>query len=57
MADHLANYAMDHRLSSQVLHPTARDGLARDVFKQNHMVNLRGPMGIGHCCYRIMVVL
>lgn len=27
------------------------NGLVRDVFKQNHMVNLRGPMGIGHCRY------
>uniref|UniRef100_K3WBA6 Amidophosphoribosyltransferase n=1 Tax=Globisporangium ultimum (strain ATCC 200006 / CBS 805.95 / DAOM BR144) TaxID=431595 RepID=K3WBA6_GLOUD len=27
------------------------NGLARDVFKQNHMIGLRGPMGIGHCRY------
>lgn len=27
------------------------NGLVRDVFKQNHMLNLRGPMGIGHCRY------
>ncbi|GLD99968.1 hypothetical protein PINS_up008696 [Pythium insidiosum] len=27
------------------------NGLVRDVFKQNHMINLRGPMGIGHCRY------
>lgn len=27
------------------------NGLVRDVFKQNHMVGLRGPMGIGHCRY------
>ncbi|KAL7691197.1 putative amidophosphoribosyltransferase, glutamine amidotransferase type 2 domain-containing protein [Plasmopara halstedii] len=27
------------------------NGLVRDVFKQNHMLNLRGNMGIGHCRY------
>lgn len=27
------------------------NGLVRDVFRQNHMINLRGPMGIGHCRY------
>lgn len=27
------------------------NGLVRDVFKQNHMVGLRGSMGIGHCRY------
>lgn len=27
------------------------NGLVRDVFKQNHMLGLRGPMGIGHCRY------
>ncbi|KAI9906932.1 hypothetical protein PsorP6_004089 [Peronosclerospora sorghi] len=27
------------------------NGLVRDVFKQSHMLNLRGNMGIGHCRY------
>lgn len=27
------------------------NGLVRDVFKQNHMLSLRGNMGIGHCRY------
>lgn len=33
------------------LHLHKRNGLVRDVFRQDDMLNLRGSVGIGHCRY------